>query len=158
MESGNRELGGARDLISQYRLWPYYEIFCKKSLPLSISETPYLRNVVGDTNIRKGEGMELSQLCQNTYVSEKKARLHPFELDVLSEAFHMKVMDPIRLSSVWFLIFLTGFTFDLFLHIKESRIIQTVFKLHVWLICHADMLYTWPEGATKCSSKVGEPI
>lgn len=100
MESGNRELGGARDLISQYRLWPYYEIFCKKSLPLSISETPYLRNVVGDTNIRKGEGMELSQLCQNTYVSEKKARLHPFELDVLSEAFHMKVMDPIRLSSV----------------------------------------------------------
>ncbi|XP_027342912.1 probable mediator of RNA polymerase II transcription subunit 19b isoform X1 [Abrus precatorius] len=96
---GNRELGGTRDLINQYRLWPYYEFFCKKSLPLSISETHYLHNVVGDTKIRKGEGMELDQLCKNTYMSEKKACLCPFDLDVLSEAFHMREMDPIHLSS-----------------------------------------------------------
>ncbi|RZB96154.1 putative mediator of RNA polymerase II transcription subunit 19b isoform B [Glycine soja] len=96
---GNKELGGTRDLINQYRLWPYYEFFCKKSLPVSISETHYLHNVVGDTKIRKGEGMELDQLCKNTDTSEKKACLCPFDLDVLSEAFHMRDMNPVHLSS-----------------------------------------------------------
>ncbi|KAK7359433.1 hypothetical protein VNO77_01393 [Canavalia gladiata] len=95
---GNRELGGTRDLISQYRLWPYYEFFCKRSLPKSISETHYLHNVVGDTKIRKGEGMELDQLCKNTHTSEKKTSLCPFDLDVLSEAFHMRETDPICIS------------------------------------------------------------
>ncbi|XP_061352970.1 probable mediator of RNA polymerase II transcription subunit 19b [Gastrolobium bilobum] len=96
---GNRELGGARDLINQYRLWPYYEFFCKRSLPLSISETHYLQNVVGDTKIKKGEGMELDQLCRDTSMSENKACLRPFDLGVLSEAFHVREMDPIHLSS-----------------------------------------------------------
>ncbi|XP_027920929.1 probable mediator of RNA polymerase II transcription subunit 19b isoform X2 [Vigna unguiculata] len=96
---GNRELGGTRDLINQYRLWPYYEFFCKKPLPVSISETHYLHNVVGDTKVRKGEGMELDQLCQNPQPSEKKTSLSPFDLDVLSEAFHMREMSPFHLSS-----------------------------------------------------------
>ncbi|KAK2437973.1 hypothetical protein P8452_33770 [Trifolium repens] len=97
--NGNRELGGAHDLISQYKLWPYYEFFCKKSLPLSISETHYLRNVVGETKIKKGEGMELDQLCKNTYMNEKKHSLCPFDLNVLSEAFHLREMDPNHISS-----------------------------------------------------------
>ncbi|KAE9601092.1 hypothetical protein Lal_00023995 [Lupinus albus] len=96
---GHKELGGAHDLISQYKLWPYYEFFCKRSHPASISETHYLRNVVGDTKIRKGEGMELDQLCRNASTTEKETCLHPFDLDVLSEAFHMKEMNPVRLSS-----------------------------------------------------------
>lgn len=99
---GNKELGGTRDLINQYRLWPYYEFFCKKSLPVSISETHYLHNVVGDTKIRKGEGMELDQLCKNMDTSEKKTCMCPFDLDVLSEAFHMRDMNPVHLSSVRF--------------------------------------------------------
>ncbi|WVZ26207.1 hypothetical protein V8G54_004751, partial [Vigna mungo] len=99
MELGNRELGGTRDLINQYRLWPYYEFFCKKPLPVSISETHYLHNVVGDTKVMKGEGMELDQLCQNPEPSEKKTSLFPFDLDVLSEAFHMREMSPFHLSS-----------------------------------------------------------
>jgi hypothetical protein len=106
LESGNRELGGAHDLISQYKLWPYYEFFCKKSLPLSISETHYLRNVVGETKIKKGEGMELDQLCKNTYMNEKKHSLCPFDLNVLSEAFHLREMDPNHISSVRFLNFI----------------------------------------------------
>ncbi|XP_019437382.1 PREDICTED: probable mediator of RNA polymerase II transcription subunit 19b isoform X2 [Lupinus angustifolius] len=96
---GHKELGGAHDLISQYKLWPYYQFFCKRSHPASISETHYLRNVVGDTKIRKGEGMELDQLRRNASMREKETCLHPFDLDVLSEAFHMKEMNPIRLSS-----------------------------------------------------------
>ncbi|CAL0329740.1 unnamed protein product [Lupinus luteus] len=96
---GHKELGGAHDLISQYKLWPYYEFFCKRSHPASIAETHYLHNVVGDTKIRKGEGMELDQLCRNASTSEKETCLHPFGLDVLSEAFHMKEMSPVRLSS-----------------------------------------------------------
>ncbi|RDX89986.1 putative mediator of RNA polymerase II transcription subunit 19b, partial [Mucuna pruriens] len=99
VESGNRELGGTRDLINQYNFLPYYEFFCKRSLPKSISETHYLHNVVGDTKIRKGEGMELDELCKNTNTSEKKTCLHPFELDVLSEAFHMREMNPVHFSS-----------------------------------------------------------
>ncbi|XP_027920935.1 probable mediator of RNA polymerase II transcription subunit 19b isoform X3 [Vigna unguiculata] len=99
LPKGNRELGGTRDLINQYRLWPYYEFFCKKPLPVSISETHYLHNVVGDTKVRKGEGMELDQLCQNPQPSEKKTSLSPFDLDVLSEAFHMREMSPFHLSS-----------------------------------------------------------
>ncbi|CAJ1935591.1 unnamed protein product [Sphenostylis stenocarpa] len=96
---GNRELGGTCDLINQYRLWPYYEFFCKKPLPVPISETHYLHNVVGDTKVRKGEGMELDQLCQIPDPSEKKACLCPFDLDILSEAFHMREMNPVHLSS-----------------------------------------------------------
>lgn len=94
-----REHGGTLDLINQYRLLPYYEFFCKKSLPMTISETHYLRNVVGDTKIKKGEGMELDQLCKNIDTSEKKPCLRPFDLDVLSEAFHMRDMNPVHLSS-----------------------------------------------------------
>lgn len=124
LEAGNRELGGAHDLVSQYKLWPFYEFFCKKSLPLSISETHYLRNVVGDTKIKKGEGMELDQLCKNTYTSEKKPCLFPFDLNVLSEAFHMREMDPNSVSSVrFFKLLLSGCTFEHFfnLHTKESE-------------------------------------
>jgi hypothetical protein len=106
LESGGRELGGAHDLISQYKLWPYYEFFCKRSLPLSISETHYLRNVVGETKIKKGEGMELDQLCKNTYMNEKKHSLCPFDLNVLSEAFHLREIDPNHISSVRFLNFI----------------------------------------------------
>ncbi|KAK7852881.1 putative mediator of rna polymerase ii transcription subunit 19b [Quercus suber] len=62
---GPRELSGAVDLINQCKLWPHHEFFCKRPLPLSVSQTHYLRNVVGDTEIRRGEGMELDQLSQN---------------------------------------------------------------------------------------------
>ncbi|MED6192650.1 hypothetical protein PIB30_011986 [Stylosanthes scabra] len=96
---GHKELGGARDLINHYKLWPYYEFFCKRSLPSSISDTHYLHNVVGDKKVKKGEGMELDQLCKDTNTSARKASLYPFQLDVLNEAFHMREMDPVRLSS-----------------------------------------------------------
>nr|GEV89592.1 reverse transcriptase domain-containing protein [Tanacetum cinerariifolium] len=47
------ELMGDVDLISYYKLVPHHEFFCKKSLPLSISDTHYLHNVVGESEIRK---------------------------------------------------------------------------------------------------------
>ncbi|KAJ9153134.1 hypothetical protein P3X46_026611 [Hevea brasiliensis] len=97
---GPRELGGAVDLINQYKLWPHHELFCKRSLPLSISETHYLQNVVGDTQIRKGEGMELDQLFHNaSYLRERNACIHPFDLGVLAEAFHMRKTTPVDLPS-----------------------------------------------------------
>ncbi|XVE94252.1 hypothetical protein REPUB_Repub01dG0265600 [Reevesia pubescens] len=88
---GPKELCGAADLINQFKLWPHHEFFCKRSLPLSISETNYLRNVVGDTEIRKGKGMELDQLFQNASDSrQRNLRIGPFDLDLLGEAFHMR--------------------------------------------------------------------
>lgn len=85
---GPRELTGAVDLISQYKLLPHHEFFCKRPLPLSTSDTHYLHNVVGDTEIRKGEGMQLDQLLQNT--SSANVRIQVFDLDALREAFQLR--------------------------------------------------------------------
>ncbi|CAK9139456.1 unnamed protein product [Ilex paraguariensis] len=96
---GPRELTGAVDLINHYKLLPHHDFFCKRSLPLSISDTHYLHNVVGDTEIRKGEGMQLDQLIQNTPLSrETNARIQPFDLDVLREAFQLRETTPVDLS------------------------------------------------------------
>uniref|UniRef100_A0A0V0HVZ3 Putative ovule protein n=1 Tax=Solanum chacoense TaxID=4108 RepID=A0A0V0HVZ3_SOLCH len=95
---GPRELTGAVDLISHFKLLPHQEFFCKRSLPLSISDTHYLHNVVGDTEIRKGEGMQLDQLIQDTSLSrETSSRIQPFDLDVLGEAFRLREAAPVDL-------------------------------------------------------------
>ncbi|KAH0659878.1 hypothetical protein AABB24_011914 [Solanum stoloniferum] len=96
---GPRELTGARDLISHFKLLPHYEFFGKRSLPLSISDTHYLHNVVGDTEIRKGEKMQLDQLTQDTSFSrETSSCIRPFDLDVLREAFQLRETAPVNLS------------------------------------------------------------
>ncbi|XP_062022715.1 mediator of RNA polymerase II transcription subunit 19a isoform X1 [Rosa rugosa] len=96
---GPRELTGAVDLISHYKLQAHHEFFCKRSLPVSISDTHYTHNVVGDTEIRKGDGMQLDQLIQSTYSRDTKPRIQPFDLDILREAFQLKETAPIDLPS-----------------------------------------------------------
>ncbi|XP_021733453.1 mediator of RNA polymerase II transcription subunit 19a-like [Chenopodium quinoa] len=97
---GPRELTGAVDLITHYKLLPHHEFFCKKSLPVSIADTHYLHNVVGDTEIRKGEGMQLDQLIQNpSYSLDGNTRIRPFDLNALSEAFHLRETTPVELPS-----------------------------------------------------------
>ncbi|KAL1826209.1 hypothetical protein DCAR_0314405 [Daucus carota subsp. sativus] len=97
---GPRELTGAVDLIYHYKLLPHHEFFCKRSLPLSISDTHYLHNVVGDTEIRKGEGMQLDQLIQSTsYPRESNVRIQPFDIDVLREAFQLRETGPVDLPT-----------------------------------------------------------
>lgn len=97
---GPRELTGAVDLINHYKLLPHYEFFCKRSLPLSISDTHYLHNVVGDTEIRKGEGMQLDQLIQSTsYARDSNVRIQPFDIDVLREAFQLRETGPLDLPA-----------------------------------------------------------
>ncbi|KAJ8533577.1 hypothetical protein K7X08_006901 [Anisodus acutangulus] len=88
---GPRELGGSVDLLDHYKLREHLDFFCKRSLPPSISETQYLRNVVGDTEIRNGEGLELDQLSKNSsYVGHRRVHLHPFGLDLLTDAFRLR--------------------------------------------------------------------
>ncbi|XP_030934384.1 mediator of RNA polymerase II transcription subunit 19a isoform X2 [Quercus robur] len=95
---GPRELTGAVDLINHYKLLPHHDFFCKRSLPLSISDTHYLHHVVGDTDIRKGEGMQLDQLIQNTsYSRDTNTRIQPFDLDILKEAFQLRETAPVDL-------------------------------------------------------------
>ena len=98
--SGPRELTGAVDLISQYKLQPHHDFFCKRPLPLAISDTHYLHNVVGDTEIRKGEGMELDQLVQNAYLRDKPASIKPFDMETLGQAFQLRETAPVDLPSV----------------------------------------------------------
>lgn len=97
---GPRELTGAVDLIHHYKLLAHHDFFCKRSLPLAISETHYLHNVVGDTEIRKGEGMELDQLFHDTFIRETNAHIEPFDLDTLRQAFQLRETAPIDLPSV----------------------------------------------------------
>ncbi|KAJ8449022.1 hypothetical protein Cgig2_004077 [Carnegiea gigantea] len=95
-----RELTGAVDLMTYYKLLPHHEFFCKKSLPVPVVDTHYLHNVVGDTEIRKGEGMQLDQLIQNaSYSQDGNTRIQPFDLDALKGAFHLKEMTPVELPS-----------------------------------------------------------
>ncbi|KAK9706995.1 hypothetical protein RND81_07G166300 [Saponaria officinalis] len=97
---GPKELGGSVDLINHYRLRSHHEFFCKRSLPTPISETHYLLNVVGDKEIRKGDGMELDQVSENLALFEKKKGLvRPFGLDVLADVFHMHETSTARLST-----------------------------------------------------------
>ncbi|ERN05403.1 hypothetical protein AMTR_s00007p00222040 [Amborella trichopoda] len=85
---GPRELTGGVDLLNHYKLQPQYDFFCKRSLPSSISETHYLNNVEGDTEIRRGQGMELHQLFSNTTrFGDKDSQIRPFDLDTLRRAF-----------------------------------------------------------------------
>ena len=102
--SGPRELSGAVDLISRYKLLNHHSFFCKKPLPLAISDTNYLNNVVGDTEIRKGEGMELDQLFQNSYPNEKTAYIQPFDMETLGQAFQLRETEPVDLPSVRYIL------------------------------------------------------
>lgn len=104
---GPRELTGAVDLINHFKLSPHHEFFCKKSLPLSLSDTRYLHNLVGDTEIRKGEGMQLDQLVQSTSNErDSHFRIQPFDLDSLGDAFHLRETTPVDLPAVRFMLFL----------------------------------------------------
>lgn len=100
MKVGPREVTGARDLISHFKLLPHHDFFCKNSRPVSVLDTHYLSNVVGDTEIRKGEGMQLDQLVQATLSRDKSACIKPFNLDVLGEAFHLQESASVNLSPV----------------------------------------------------------
>ncbi|KAL9227506.1 hypothetical protein vseg_003188 [Gypsophila vaccaria] len=97
---GPRELTGAVDLLTHFKLLPHHDFFCKKSLPVPVSDTHYLHNVVGDAEIRKGEGMQLNQLIQNPSSShDGNTRIRPFDLNVLSEAFLLRDTTPVELPS-----------------------------------------------------------
>jgi hypothetical protein len=106
--SGPRELNGAMDLISHYKLSAHHDFFCKRPLPTAISDTHYLHNVVGDTEIRKGEGMELDQLVRNGLYSRLKdtasANIRQFDLEMLGQAFQLRETTPVDLPSVSMLI------------------------------------------------------
>lgn len=101
--AGTRELTGAVDLISHYQLREHYESFCKKPLPTKVSDSNYLSNVVGDTELRRGEGMELSQLISGpamTSMPSDRVPFQPFDLEVLRKAFTLKEAGPIFLPEV----------------------------------------------------------
>ncbi|CAN8252341.1 unnamed protein product [Cochlearia groenlandica] len=97
---GPRELCGALDLVNRYKLLPHHDFFCNRSLPRSLSDARYLRNMVGETDIRKGEGMQLDQLITHPSLSRDTtthARIQPFVLDELKAAFEIFDTAPVEL-------------------------------------------------------------
>ncbi|KAF3637537.1 Mediator of RNA polymerase II transcription subunit 19a [Capsicum annuum] len=74
-----------------FQVIAYHDFFCKKPLSLSIFDTHYLHNMVGDTEIRKGKGMQLDQLIQHaSSLKETNLHIQPFDLDALREAFRLR--------------------------------------------------------------------
>ena len=57
---------------------------------------------MGDTEIRKGEGMELDQLVQNASTRNKPAFIQPFDMEILGQAFQLRETAPVDLPSVRF--------------------------------------------------------
>ncbi|CAJ1972948.1 unnamed protein product [Sphenostylis stenocarpa] len=97
---GPRELTGAMDLLNHFKLLPHFEFFCKRQLPVSISDAHYLHNIVGDREIRKEDGMQLDQLLQNTSLpSDTNYCIQPLDLDILKEAFQLKQTVPVDLPA-----------------------------------------------------------
>ncbi|KAM0004922.1 putative mediator complex, subunit Med19, metazoa [Helianthus debilis subsp. tardiflorus] len=95
---GPKELTGAIDLVQYYKLFPHYEFFCKKSTSLSVLDAHYLHNVVGDKEIRKCERMQLNQLINDNKSISQEA-IHPFDLNALGDAFHLRETAPIELPN-----------------------------------------------------------
>lgn len=96
---GPRELCGAADLISRYKLQQYYDLFCKGPLSSSVTESNYLRNVVGDSEIGKEEPMKLDQLLARIHRrKDSPYDISPFELRVLWGAFEMREVTPLDLN------------------------------------------------------------
>jgi hypothetical protein len=96
-------LTGAVDLISHYGLREQYDTFCRKPLPASIADSHFLNNVVGDTELRRGEGMELGQLLEGVggaSMPMNNAPFQPFDLEVMRRAFTLKEAGPISLPEV----------------------------------------------------------
>ena len=95
----NRELTGAVDLLSYYGLREQYDKFCQKPLPASIGESHYLKDVVGDIEIRKGDDMELGQLL-GPENENFNVHLRQFDVDILQQAFSLKESGPTSLPEV----------------------------------------------------------
>ncbi|KAL3685104.1 hypothetical protein R1sor_003126 [Riccia sorocarpa] len=94
-----RELTGAIDLVQHYGLSDLYNYFCKSTLPVAIADTQYLQQVVGDTEIRKGEGMELGQLVDPSAEQHftQSVTVQPLDLQLLQWAFTLQENKPIQL-------------------------------------------------------------
>ncbi|XP_020229167.1 mediator of RNA polymerase II transcription subunit 19a isoform X3 [Cajanus cajan] len=61
---------------------------------------PESKKFGGDTEIRKGDGMQLDQLIQNSSLSSgTNYRIQPLDFDILKEAFQLKENAPIDLPA-----------------------------------------------------------
>lgn len=96
---GPKELTGDVDLVSRYKLVAHRQFYCNRSLPFSLLGEHYLHNIVGDTDIRKGEGMQLVELIrQPPCVNDTNSHTQLFPLDTLWDAFELQESPHVDLS------------------------------------------------------------
>lgn len=91
---------GAVDLLSAYGLKSAYEALCTKPIPDFIDNSRCFKSVVGDTTIRRGDGMELAQLVDRQPPAQPLSvdRLQPFSLEALRSAFTFRETAPVQLQ------------------------------------------------------------
>lgn len=70
--------------------------------PGFIAESSYLKRPVGDTVLRRGQGMELCQLLEGTWpgVATENVPIVPLGLDTLRSAFTFRSEEPVELAKV----------------------------------------------------------
>ncbi|GAQ89100.1 hypothetical protein KFL_004870050 [Klebsormidium nitens] len=68
--------------------------------PGFIAESSYLKRPVGDTALRRGQGMELCQLLEGTWpgVATENVPIVPLGLDALRSAFTFRSEEPVELA------------------------------------------------------------
>ncbi|XBH89886.1 hypothetical protein VPH35_081688 [Triticum aestivum] len=81
--SGPRELTGAVDLISQYKLQPHHDFFCKRPLPF--------QSQIHITFTMLSTRLE--------YLRDRHAYIQPFDMETLGQAFQLRETAPVDLPS-----------------------------------------------------------
>jgi uncharacterized protein YqgV (UPF0045/DUF77 family) len=89
---GQGELSGAVDLLAHHGLGDYYELFCKRPFPHTLQASKYVRNVLSESDIQKGEGMELEQVLTRAddEVSRSNLKIQELPMETLYEAFNLR--------------------------------------------------------------------
>ncbi|GBG88579.1 hypothetical protein CBR_g48048 [Chara braunii] len=89
-----REVTASTDLLSHFQLRDTYNSFSKKEFhKVTVADSGYLSRVVGETEIRRGVGMELGQLIDEPAAftdSLHVTDLRPLDLEFLRGAFTFK--------------------------------------------------------------------
>lgn len=86
--------------------------------------------MVGDTEIRKGDGMQLDQLLQNTSSArDSSSRIQPFDLDTLRDAFQFRETAPVDLSPVRYFQF-------------TCVLVCSIFIVNSWPTAHSGIQHT----------------
>lgn len=96
------EVTGGSDLLQHFALRTHYDALQKQPPPEYVAQSGYLKKPVGDTALRRGEGMQLGQLLDPNWsgMASETTSIAPLGLEALRGAFTFRGEEPIELAQV----------------------------------------------------------